>query len=99
MAPTARPRWSSRSSACSRGASSSGDGSASPRSARRADPSAVEDALDFLQARGEGIDVFAGRVDVEAGPGGRRQVEALVEWHRAVMARADGDAIAVQHLG
>ena len=39
------------------------------------------------------------RVDVEAGPGRGREVEPLVERHRAVVAGADRDADAVQDLG
>ena len=39
------------------------------------------------------------RVDVEARAGRRRQVEPLVERHRAVVAGADRDPEAVEHLG
>src|SRR5438874_1936666 len=47
----------------------------------------------------EGIDVLARRVDVEAGAGRCREVEALVERHRAVVARPDGDARPIKDLG
>ena len=51
----------------------------------------AEDTLDVEQALDERVDVLAGRIDVERSSGGRSQVEALVERHRAVMAGADGD--------
>ena len=76
------------------------------RSRRRADParpgrraSVAEELLDLQQAVGEQVDVVAGRVDAEARPRGRGQVEPLVERHRAVMAGPDGDPEPVEHLG
>ena len=39
------------------------------------------------------------RVDVEARAGGGRQVESLMERHRAVVAGADSDPGSIQHLG
>src|SRR4029079_2784356 len=47
---------------------------------------------------GQPVDVLSRRVDAEAGARGRSQVEALMEWHRAVVAGPDRDPIPVAHL-
>ena len=58
-----------------------------------------EEPVDLAQADDELVHVLAGRVDVEAGPAGGRQVEPLVERHRAVVAGPDCDAEPIEHLG
>src|SRR5262245_14553736 len=61
--------------------------------------SAAEELLDLLEPVRELIDVVAGRIDAEARPRSGRQVEALVERHRAVVAGPDRDTEPVEHLG
>ena len=58
-----------------------------------------EQPLDLAQRDREGIDVPAGRVDLERGTGRGGEIEALVERHRAVVAGPDRHALAIQHLG
>src|SRR4029079_10081699 len=60
---------------------------------------AVEYPPDLVEAACQLVDVVGRRVDAEAGPGRRGQIEPLVERHRAVMAGPHRDAVAVEDLG
>src|SRR5581483_2108109 len=69
------------------------------RQRRTAGTSAGEEPDDLPEAGGEGVDVLGRREDREARPGRRRDVEPLVERHRAVVAGPDADPEAVEDLG
>src|SRR6516225_6619617 len=58
-----------------------------------------ERLLDLLDAGGERVDVVAAVIEIDAGTGRGRDVEALHQRLRAVMPRADGDALRVKDLG
>src|SRR5207244_1940457 len=59
----------------------------------------AEQLDDLVKPSDERVDVLAGAVHVEAGAGRGREVEALVERHRAVVARSDRDPEPIEHLG
>ena len=59
----------------------------------------LEDSPDVVEALDQAVDLLAGVVDGEAGPGGRGDAEAVHEQLGAVVAGADRDAVAVEDLG
>src|SRR5919197_2271591 len=67
---------------------------ADPRPEWRAE---AENLAGALEGGHQGVDFRLSIVQVEARPGGRRQVELLVQNLATVVASADGDALVVEH--
>ena len=61
--------------------------------------SELEDPAGVVQALDQPVDLLGRRVDAEAGAGRRGDAEAVHQRLRAVVAGADGDAVAVEDLG
>src|SRR5258706_7755779 len=55
----------------------------------------AEELLGLVEHGDEDIHFVAGVVEIKAGARGGREAKLLVEWHGAMMTRANGDAVLV----